>query len=371
MSQLKLFPLLLIVGLLVFAVGCGDDEEEGSEATSSDGGGELVIDGEVIADEELWAAAQEEGTLTLYTAISEEREQAIDEAFEEQTGLKIKLVHGTGSETFQRVQSEHSAGKLQADVIRETDVTLARDLDDLGVYQEYCPAFYDEFPEDVKGPDCHYWAPIMDVYALAYNTELVDASEAPTTWDDLLDPKWKGKIGLPYIGAGGSTWSRDLWLRKEKGVEYWEALAAQDPVLSTETAATTDQLVRGQIEVAMAIPPTVGSLIRDGAPLEVVLPEDGVPAYSVWTGLAEGAEHPNAAQVFLNWSASMAGQKAVAEAAGDYPTRPGAPAPVIAEGTTLPPADDVNMVFPESEPEYASEREAWNKEWLRIFNYSP
>jgi iron(III) transport system substrate-binding protein len=350
--------------------GCGGGDSTEASASNSKGGS-LVLDGETVAGPALWKQAQEEGSITLYTSISPDREEAIDNVFTEQTGIDVHLIQGVGSETYQRVLSELSAGKLEADVIRQTDVTLAEEEQEKGVWAEYCPAAESELPKAAIGEKCRYWAPIQDVYAIAYNTELVDEKEAPKSWDDLLDPKWKGKIGLPYIGAGGSTWARDLFLRKTKGLDYWEKLAAQDPVLSDQVSTTTDQLVQGQVEVAMDVPPTAGALMKEGAPLAVVMPSDGAPSYAAWTGMAAEASNPAAAKVFLNWNASKAGQKAIAEVAGDYPVRPGTPPPTIGEGETLPALEEAKVAFPEQWPEYVSKRDPYNSEWLKIFNYSP
>jgi iron(III) transport system substrate-binding protein len=359
-----------VAGSALAGCGGGSDEAAGANKnTSADGA--LVINGEKVADPSVWKQAQSEGSLTLYTSISSEREQAIDKAFTDATGISIHLVQGVGSETFQRVTSEHAANKLGADVIRQTDATLAAQLNEKGVFERYCPPTATALPKDVIGAKCLYWAPIQDVYAIAYNTKLVDPADAPKSWDDLLDPKWKGQLGLPYIGAGGSTWARDLFLKREKGADYWQKLNAQQPVLSDQVATTTDQLVQGQVKVAMNVPPTVGALMKKGAPLAVVIPSDGVPSYAAWTGLAAGAEHPAAAKVFLNWNASKAGQRAIAEIAGDYPTRPGTPPPVIGKGQKLPALEDANVAYPESWPQYESQREGSIREWLKIFNYSP
>ena len=383
------WAVLTVMALLLTACG-GDDGNEadpgadtGAEATANsttaDGseqgtaaeGEGLVLMGEEIADAETWAAAQEEGTITLYSALSEARELALLERYTEDTGMEVDLVRLGGGRLFERVMSEHGAGQLGADVIRQTDRTLAEAYMEEGVWEPYCHPFWDLSPSELQEPDCNYWTSQQPVYAIGYNTEIVDEADAPTSWEDLLDEKWKGNIGLAHIGAGGSTWARDLFLRNEFGVEYWEALAAQEPFITGAAGAVSEGNGRGEFAVAMVLPGSQGIAAAEGAPLQVVIPSDGVPTYSQWLGLAANAEKPNAAKVFLNWNMSLAGQTAIAEAAGDYPVRDDAPGPTAGGVIPLPKRADVDLRTPELTEEYATERDAYMEDWFRIFGYTP
>lgn len=378
-GSLRVVALTSALGLLLAACGNGDDDAAGepgaAEIDDSDG---LTIDGEEIADAELWEQAQAEGGFTLYTALSELREIAVVEVFQEDTGLNVDIVRLGGGPLFERIASELGGNVLEADVIRQTDYALAVELDDIGAWQDYCPLNIDEIDPDLRfggDEDCGYYATMQPTYALAYNTALVEAEDAPQTWDDLLDEQWRNNICVAHIGSGGSTWARDLWLRDEKGIEYWEALAAQNPQITGAAGQVTEELTRGECAVSMNLPGTVSLAIEEGAPLQIVFPEDGIVAYSQWTGMAAGAQNEASAQVFLNWHLSQKGQRAVAERAGDFPVVPGAPAPVLQAGehgdAGAPEPGDERLVFPEALPEYLESRDAYFDDWFRIFGYSP
>lgn len=359
--------LLLMAVLALVASGCGSGG--GGEETPAEGE-PLVLMDEEVADAELYTAAQQEGTITLYSALSEARELAILERYEQDTGLSVDLVRLGGGRLYERVLSEHGAGQLGADVIRQTDIVLAQGYEEAGVWEPYCHPFWDLSDPELQQPDCNYWTSQQPIYTIGYNTELVEEADAPQTWQDLLDPQWTGKIGLAHIGAGGSTWARDLYLREEYGVEYWEALAAQQPFITGAAGAVSEGNGRGEFPVAMVLAGSQGIAQAEGAPLAIVLPEDGVVTYSQWLGLAADAEKPNAAKVFLNWNMSLAGQTAIAEAAGDYPVREDAPGPTAGD-VQLPPRSEVNLVTPELTEEYETRREEWQAEWFAIFGYTP
>jgi len=382
--SVRVAALAASLGLLLAACG-GNDEPAAPapapapapDATPAEPECGLEIGGECIADADLWAAAQAEGSFTLYTALSELREIAVVEVFQADTGLGVDIVRLGGGALVERVLSEFGAGVLGADVIRQTDFSLAIQELDAGVFEPFCPLNIELIADGLRwGQDgCEVYATMQPTYAISYNTALVSAEEAPKTWLDLIDPKWAGRICTVHSGSGGSTWARDLWLRDTYGIEYFEAQAALNPIILGAAGATTEVLTRGECAVAPNLPGTVSLAIEQGAPLQIVFPEDGVVAYSQWTGLAQGASNPNAAKVFLNWHMSIKGQTAVAERAGDFPVVPGSPAPSVnagAHGETITPAPgDPRLVFPEALPEYVTMRDEYVGDWFRIFGYSP
>jgi iron(III) transport system substrate-binding protein len=202
------------------------------------------------------------------------------------------------------------------------------------------------------------------VNGLSYNTELVAEADVPKKWTDLLDPKWADKkLGWTII-SGGSNWARELWLRETYGKEYWEGIARQTPIVSDSNAVTTELLARGEVMVAVGLPASVAQAAADGAPVEVIFPEDGMIAYNQYAALAATAERPNAAKVFLNWVLSPRGQEIIATKLGNYPVMEGAPGPVVGE-RTLPTRGEALIVQPNAE-NLLKLRDEYQEEWLRL-----
>lgn len=330
---------------------------------------DLVIDGATVTDAATWTAAQQEGGFALYTSQSPVAIEALSKAFTADTGLEIEVVAATAARVYERVLSEAGAGVLNADVIWITDIALADGLAEANVWQKYEPTGFDKLAAEFKaannGP---YFIPLQAVNTLSYNTELVKEADAPRKWTDLLDPKWADrKLGITTI-SGGSNWARELWLRETYGLEYWQGIAKQKPVVTDSNGATTDLLARGEVAVGVALPANVAQAAKDGAPVKVIIPEDGMIAYNQYAGLASSAKKPNSAKVFLSWLLSPKGQKVIAVDLGNYPVMAGAPAPKVGD-MELPKRGEGIVVQPSPEG-LVKLRKEYQAEWLRLMGIS-
>ena len=358
-------PKRILVGTLVLlslaASACG----AGSSSVVEPGEA-LVVDGEKIADADLYADAVEEGSFVFYTGSGEQTERNILDAFEEDTGIEGEILRLAPNKLTERILSEQSAGKLGADVIRVSDANLVKSIEESGAFQKHAVPAKAELQKGAVRANGLYYRCFDRAYAVGYNTELVSKGVAPKSWADLVDTRWKKKLGIVQVGAGGSTASltRFQFTKLDRG--YLEAYAAQQPRIFDSASGAIDAVARGEISVS---PMTVGNAagaISEGAPIRIVFPEEGLPTYEFFVGLASKPPHPAAAKVFLNWTMSEAGQKLIAEQ-GDYPVRDGIPAPTIA-GIKMPTAEQRPLVRLEQEDGLKYTRTDAEK-WRKIFDY--
>jgi iron(III) transport system substrate-binding protein len=148
--------------------------------------------------------------------------------------------------------------------------------------------------------------------SIYYNTQSVMPQDV-RTYNDLLDPKWKGKIGMrdPRVPGGGlAMWA---FLLDLKGEEYVKKLAQQEMFVSRNARQIADSLAKGKLLL------TIGVGYRDFDPfLDANLPVKHLPTLKEGTyvsggngivGIIKGAPHPNAARVFFNWLLSREGQE--------------------------------------------------------------
>ena len=148
--------------------------------------------GPAAAQDARLEAARKEGKVVWYTSLALTSAEKVAKLFEAAyPGIKVE-VHRTGSQRIlQRVMQELQANIKAADVIHTSDAGHFVLLKDKKLLMKYTPAGVDGFPAGFKDKDGYHYGLRATVNAIAYNTKIVSAAEAPKTWKDLLDPKWQ------------------------------------------------------------------------------------------------------------------------------------------------------------------------------------
>jgi iron(III) transport system substrate-binding protein len=323
----------------------------------------LVVDGEEIADAKLMAAAKAEGGLQAYGVIQSESMADFLDAFQKDTGLKIEYVRVPTSKLYDRVIAEYSAGKLDADYADLTDVSLIEDWVKRGILGTHKVPWFDKIAPELKDKDGHWYSTVRAIQTIAVNTEMVKEADYPKSWKDTFDPKWKGKIGMQSIDAGGSAITLFAFLRLKVDPQSWNKLAALEPRTYATVAPVINDLVRGRIPMAYATASTLSEQIVNGAPIKIILPEEGMAAFGAMGNLTSTAKHPNAARLYMNYLTSKRGSSLIAKA-GSYGVHPNAPPPEAA-GYKFPPQEKVWNI---SADQWNKIHETWVDEWKTIFD---
>lgn len=331
------------------------DIEEADVDTSSG----LVIDGEEISDKETFEAAQDQ-KVSLYTGYQEANQEAFNEAFTEDTGIEVEYVRDVANKLSERIQSEAGAGKFDADVVITSDYAVAEELADEDLLEPYEPATVEK-GSDLTLADGAFTSFANVVVTFAYNTGDVKKDEAPTAWKDLLDPAYAGEIGLTSGTAGGSSIALNRFVEEEVDPKFWDKLADQKPTVFDSGGQRQESLARGELSVATAGTAAVNvATAQDDAPLEYVVPEEGLVLFSFFMGKSKTAQNPEAAEVFIDYAQSRRGQSLISHV-GDYSVRTDV-APPTANGRELPAldSDKVWRMKPEDEVRYGPEdAKAW------------
>ena len=182
------------------------------------------------SDAKIIEAAKKEGTVSYYTTMTLSQSKKVVDKFQEKYPfIKPELFRGGGDEVLNRIQNEARGGLNAWDVVstRGDSVLTLRDAKLITSYRSPESKFIDRDMVDDEG----YWtAYYVNPYVLGYNTKLVKKEEVPKTYEQLLDPKWKGKkISIDDSAYGLLAGLIHAW-GKEKAVEYFKKLAAQEPV---------------------------------------------------------------------------------------------------------------------------------------------
>jgi iron(III) transport system substrate-binding protein len=268
---------------------------------------------------EIEAAAKKEGRLVIYSApghANREDQEAIGQRMREKYGIIIEWTTMGGSgDMGQRILVEHRTKRYIADIVMDGIGGSYVDAKPRGyVAPILAPSTLEKdiwrlHPATLTLKDRDWFFIQLQAHAgIFVNTKLVSPGEEPKSYQDLLDPKWKGKIVYqsPGVGGPGVSWFRVHY--KFLGLDYMGALAKQVAVVAAINDVP-DGVARGQYAVGIAASPARGrQLQQEGAPVKYVHLKEGDYISVPGLYLLVNAPHPNAARAFINWFYSKEGQ---------------------------------------------------------------
>jgi len=275
--------------------------------------------------------AKKEGKILWYTTlIVNQALKPIKEAFEKRYPYVQVEYHRADSEALaQRMLAEYQAKRYDVDILDGTSTIVM--LKKAGYIQRFSTPQLRDYPARLKEPQGYWAVPNLYFMTLGYNTKLVAANEVPKSLNDLLNPKWKGKMIWPTSGGSGAPvfiGNVLITLGEQKGMAYLKQLAAQNVAKSTASArAVMDMVVAGEYAIGINMFNYHAVISRAaGAPVDWQAIEP-VPGLVKTLGLAKNAPHPHASMLFIDFLLSRDGQKILQEA--DYlPAHPDVPAKV-------------------------------------------
>ena len=270
-------------------------------------------------------AAKKEGKLVAYGTIVPQVMDPVHRGFEQKYGIKIEYWRASATQVVERALSEWQAGRPGFDLIfaiHGAQLLLKKH----GVFGRYTPPSADKFPADFKDKDGMLVAWRHTPVGILYNTELVKPGDQPTTLDDLLQPKWKGKIVIPDASRHTSTAQFLVSLKKIKGdgwLDYVKALARQEPLLKESFAPVPNDIVKGEAPLGFTY---LQYVYQIKGPLGYVL-MDKILTDTNDLALSAKATHSNAAKLYMEYLCSPEGQKLVANL-GEFVLSPGVYPPI-------------------------------------------
>jgi len=281
------------------------------------------------------AAAKKEGKVVIGAPPGSDFRNEAQAMLKKRFDLDSEFVQAPGPNLMSKIVAEKQAGAVTVDAFLIGPCT-GNSLLKADLFEPLAPAMIlAEVKDPAKWFGGHLWADNQtggnQLYSFVaqmtpsiyYNTQWVKPQDI-RSYNDLLDPRWKGKIGLrdPRVPGGGlAMWA---FLSDMKGEEYIRKLAQQEMFISRNARQIADSLAKGSLAL------TIGVGYRDfDAFLDANLPVKHLPTLKEGTyvsggngivGIIKGAPHPNAAKVFFNWLLSREGQELHGRAA-QQPTR--------------------------------------------------
>ena len=269
-------------------------------------------------------AAKKEGKVVWYTSLALPSAEKVAKLFEAAyPGIKVEVQRTGSQRILQRVMQELQANIKNADVIHTSDAGHFVLLKEKKLLMKYTPAGVDGFPSGFKDKDGYYYGLRATVNVIAYNSKIIPANEAPRTWKDLLDPKWKGKMVTAHPGYSGVIATHVLALVHLHGWDYWKQLAQNKLMLVQSAVDPSGVVASGERPIAVdGGHYTFYQTRKKGNPVEIVFPKEGVPLVVSPSAIASFAPHPNAARLFTDFIFSRELQQVLADSEGLYTGHP-------------------------------------------------
>jgi len=351
----------VVVVLAALLAGCPPPADNEIRVTVTGSG----ANARELTGEEIVALARREAEFWWYTSLPEKQAREYLKRFEaDHPFITTHLVRGSTFEIVRRIDRELARGQVRADAVHVLDPGVFDDLRRRGELYAYDAPDARHIAPDYQ--EARQWAAMRAVtVCIAFDTTRLSADDAPRTWPELLDARWRGWIGLKDAQTGGSAYAQYYLLREEYGASFWRRVAAQRPHMFRSSADTLRALASGEIDLAGGILGySVYQAALEGAPVEAVWPEDGVPMTVGPLAILSRAPHPHAAILFVDFALSKVGQQAIVDISGCYSLRDDVQPP-----PGRPALSELNILDQDgSWAEYRTRQDRLQSEYSRLFH---
>ena len=262
-------------------------------------------------EEALAAEARREGQLVIYSGTLVEVIEDLTKAFQARyPGIRTSYWRGDTSQVTQRFETEAAADRHMADILLLTD-RQSKQLHARGLTQPYRSRNLERLQRELHARDDAYTNYALTLASFAWNTKLVPAAQAPATWDDLLNPRWDGRMAIqdPLQAGGAGIWFVTLYevWGEQRWTEYFSRLGRMK-LRYGRYLQVQEMLASGDAAIQIAAYPNyIEPLKAQGGPAEW-----GIPDPVIWTGLSisipKRAPRPSAAKLFVDFMLSTEAQ---------------------------------------------------------------
>jgi iron(III) transport system substrate-binding protein len=250
------------------------------------------------------AEAKKEGKVVIYNGTNFKIVRQLGDLFQKEYGIAAEVLDGRASEIRERIRTEQAAGRAIGDLIYSGATSIALQTAE-GAFKAHGGVPLAKSLGEPFVDNGTFLPTSAGNFALLINTNLV--KEEITSWRDLEDPKWAGKIlsDDPRALGGGQVWFEVTYRTLGRG--FHEKVAAQKPVFSRVWAESNRRIARGEFPIYLPFNVSEYQSLK-GLPVKVIIPKEGIPFVPFGSALLKDAPHPNAARLFMNFLLAPARQ---------------------------------------------------------------
>lgn len=273
------------------------------------------------------ASAKVAGTLSFYTSQPDADAAALIDGFSKKyPDVKVELFRSGTEEVISRLQAEAQAGQVKADVLLVADAPTFASLKKQDLLLPYASPEAADIPAEWKDADGAYTGTKVMATVLAVNSSKVKT--LPDSWKVLTSPEAAGKAIMPSpLYSGAAAYNVGVLTRQNDfGWDYIAGLKTNQMTVTKGNGAVLKSVAGGEKDYGMVVDYLVARAKKDGSPVEIVYPKEGVPVITEPIGIMKATKNQEAAKAFVDFVLSEEGQK-LASGLGYTPIRKGVAAP--------------------------------------------
>lgn len=226
--------------------------------------------------------------------------------------IDVQFYQAGSEEVASKVQAESLAGKIQADILISSDRFWYEDLATKGSLTSYKPAQTEKVDQFYKHPEGFYSTLSFPVMVIAYNSEAVKDGDAPKSFKELAEAKWKDKVSVGSPLASGTSFTTVAFLVKKYGWDYFTALRKNNLIAEGGNSGVVRRLQSKERPVGIVLLENILRLTKTDPRIKYVIPTDGAVIQSNVLALVKKENSDDATKKVADWMFSAEGQKAMA-----------------------------------------------------------
>ena len=288
----KIFVLLMLFSLTIFAGGCGEDSTQKQDPAKK---------------------------LVIYTSMKESLIGGIIEGFKKQNpGVVVDYQSAGAGKIMAKLEAERQSGQLLADIIWTSEVPDFYEMKAQGMLEQYQPSNFEELLNPFDDYDGSFTAARLGTLGIVINTEKV--KNAPTTWEEIAtNPLYKDSFGIADPALSGTAFMSVALLENQFGWEYLERLRDNGTIKSKGSGRVVDDTATGDLNACLGVDYITAAKIDKGANLQMVYPKELLMVPSP-VAIFKDAPNKDLAKKFVDYLLTQEAQQMIANS-GTVPVR--------------------------------------------------
>ncbi|MGB6607415.1 MAG: ABC transporter substrate-binding protein [Atribacterota bacterium] len=278
--------------------------------------------------------------VTLYTSVPQSIIDNIKKDFEQKNpDIDLEIYRSGTSNVLAKLYAEKESNNIVVDVIWVADFSIYENLKAENILYPYLSPEAVNVPQVYYEPEGYYYGARLINMVLGYNTKFIKGDDIPDSWKDVLDPRFKGKVGNSTPERSGAFFvtAGAFANNPELGWDYFVELAKQNPVLDSNTGAA-NKIASGELLMGFVLDYSIRTMKDKGSPIDFVWPIEGAVSVPSPIGIIASTKNLENAKRFVDYSISQDGQKEFARN-GFIPIRKD-----VAPPAGTPDLDDIKLM---------------------------